>query len=85
MFYTCSKTRPFQHCKTLLFDGESGLKSKSSQNRIFVLYGIRVKAQAGWKRLSAERYIKEVKLRTALALELQGRKKLKTCSFDKIV
>ena len=65
--------KPFMHVKTLLFDGEQSLKSKASQDRVYDKFGIRVKAQAGYKRQSIERYVKEIKLRTALALRLEGK------------
>jgi hypothetical protein len=56
----------------LLFDGEQALKSKASQDRVYQKFGIQVKAHPGYKRQSAERFVKEYKLRTLLALEEEG-------------
>jgi hypothetical protein len=59
--------------KTLLFDGESGLRSKQAQSLIYKLYGIKIHAEPHFKRNMAERQIKEIKLRTAIQLELKGK------------
>jgi hypothetical protein len=55
----------------LLFDGESGLTSESAQRQLFSLYGIKLHAEAGYKRMLAERAVREIKIRTAILLELQ--------------
>ena len=72
--------KDFRHTKKLLFDGESALKSTASQDRIFKQFGLRVEAQPGFKRNSAERYVKEFKLRTRVALYLAGRCFLIACA-----
>ena len=69
------------HCKVLLFDGESSLKSKVSQKRVRDRFNIQIKAEPGFKRYSAERYVKEVKLRSALALELEGGQSLYSVNY----
>jgi hypothetical protein len=66
------KNRYFRQINTLLFDGESGLTSESAQRQLFSLYGIKLHAEAGYKRMLAERAVREIKIRTAILLELQG-------------
>lgn len=63
------KDKQFRLVKTLLFDGESGLKSKSAQKSILEKFQLKVHAEAGYKRTMVERTIREIKLRIALALE----------------
>lgn len=63
----------FKLTRTLLFDGESGLASKEAQNKIANKYNIKVRAEPHYKRNMAERCIRELKLRTALLLELEGK------------
>lgn len=55
--------------RTVLFDGETALRSKNSQKIIRDKYNIKIYADPFFKRNLAERYIREVKLRTALHLE----------------
>jgi hypothetical protein len=55
-----------------LFDGEQSLKTKASQDRVYEKFEIHVRATPGFKRQSAERYVREYKLRTTLALEDEG-------------
>ncbi len=54
----------------LLFDGESGLRSKA-QNIIADKFNIKVHAEAFYKRNMAERTICEIKLRMAILLDLE--------------
>lgn len=60
--------------RTLLFDGESGLRSKQAQSTVYKLHGIKIHAEPFFKRNMAERAIKEIKLRTAILLDLKGKK-----------
>lgn len=53
---------------TLLFDGESALSSKKNQALIKKKFNIRVFAEPRFKRVMAERAIREIKLRVALSL-----------------
>jgi hypothetical protein len=69
----CLQEKPFRLTRTLLFDGEMGLQSKKAQTEIQKRFGLEVYAQPGFKRLLAERAIREVKLRTAICLQLKGR------------
>ena len=55
----------------LLFDGESGLRSKKTQSIIADKYKITVHAESFYKRNMAERAIKEIKLRMAIQLDLE--------------
>ena len=71
--YFCLQEKPFRLTRTLLFDGEMGLQSKKAQTEIQKRFGLEVYAQPGFKRLLAERAIREVKLRTAICLQLKGR------------
>jgi hypothetical protein len=64
--------KAFQLTTTVLFDGESGLRSAQAQKKIRDTYGLKIWAQAFFKRNMAERAIKEVKLRTAIMLHDQG-------------
>ena len=50
-----------------------GLQSKKAQTEIQKRFRLEVYAQPGFKRLLAERAIREVKLRTAICLQLKGR------------
>ena len=65
--------KEFQLTRTLLFDGESGLRSKTAQQQIFDKYQIKVHAEPYFKRNLAERAIKECKLRMAILLDLEGK------------
>lgn len=58
--------------RVILFDGESGLRSATAQKTILEKFKIVLRADAYWKRPLAERYIREVKLRVAIALENRG-------------
>ena len=66
------KVREFQDTRTLLFDGESGLRSKSVQRDILKQLKITVHAEPLWKRAMAERAIREIKLRMAVHLDFEG-------------
>lgn len=48
----------FVDISTLLFDGETGLKSKKAQHMVLDKYQIKLYADPGSKRNQAERYIK---------------------------
>ncbi len=69
------KEKEFKLINLLLFDGESGLRSKNVQNIIYDKYGLKIHAEAHYKRNQAERAIREIKLRMALLLDFKG----KTC------
>lgn len=56
-----------------MFDGESGLRSKKTQNEIYAQHRIKIHAEPFYKRNMAERAIKEIKLRTAIFCELEGK------------
>jgi len=66
------KDKHFKRVKTVLFDGESGLRSKNAQNIINKKYGLKIHAEPMYKRNQAERCIREIKLRTAILLDLRG-------------
>ena len=67
-----SQNKAFANTKKLLFDGESALKGAASQARVLKLFGLKLEAQPGFKRNSAERYVREFKTRTRIALDLEG-------------
>lgn len=48
----------FRHARVLLFDGESGLKSKKAQQILYNKYKLVVHADSGVKRGMAERAIR---------------------------
>lgn len=50
------------------------MKSKKAQQEIYEKFQIRVHAEPFYKRVYAERYIKEIKLRSAILCELKGKK-----------
>ncbi len=66
------KEKEFKILKLLLFDGESGLRSKKVQKIILEKYNLKIHAEANYKRNQAERAIREIKLRMALFLNLKG-------------
>jgi hypothetical protein len=66
-----SQNKDFKLTTVLLFDGESGLRSKKSRSIIADKYNITVHAEAFYKRNMAERAIKEIKLRMAIQLDLE--------------
>jgi len=66
--------RDFESTRTLLFDGESALRSRKAQNEIYDKLGITVRADAFFKRAIAERSIREIKLRMAIHLDFEGRR-----------
>ena len=66
------KVREFQDAGVLLFDGESGLRSRDVQRTIYDRLGVIVHAEPLWKRSLAERAIGEIKLRMAIHLDFQG-------------
>jgi len=55
-----------------LFDGESALKSHKAKHLVQQKYNIQLLAVAKYKRNLAERYVREIKLRTSLALDNEG-------------
>jgi hypothetical protein len=57
--------------RTLLFDGETALRSKKVQHEILKKCNIKIHAEPYYKRNMAERAIKEVKLRIALLLDIE--------------
>lgn len=66
------KEKEFKLCRTLLFDGESGLRSKKTQQEIFKKFQIKVYADPFYKRYFAERAVREIKLRMGLYCSLKG-------------
>jgi len=66
------KEKEFKRTKTLLFDGESGLRSQKVQNIIWQKHGLKIHAEPTYKRNQAERSIREIKLRMAILLDLKG-------------
>jgi hypothetical protein len=67
------QVREFQKVRTLLFDGESGLRSATVQRDILKNIGIKVHAEPYWKRSLAEQMIREIKLRMAIHLDFNGK------------
>jgi hypothetical protein len=65
--------REFQKVRTLLFDGESSLRSAAAQRDILNKLQIKVHAEPYWKRSLAERAIAEIKLRMAIHLDYNGK------------
>ena len=59
------QVREFQKVRTLLFDGESALRSPAVQKEILSKLKIKIHAEPYWKRSMAERAIGEIKLRTS--------------------
>lgn len=55
-----------------MFDGESGLRSKKAQQIIYDKFKIKCYADPFFKRNMVERAIKEVKLRMAILLNIEG-------------
>jgi hypothetical protein len=68
-----AQDKNFQSTRQILFDGESGLRSKTVQEEIKKLFDIKVYADPYWKRSFAERAILEVKLRMAVHLDFEGK------------
>ncbi len=66
------QVREFQKVRTLLFDGESALRSPAVQKEILSKLKIKIHAEPYWKRSMAERAIGEIKLRTAIHLDFHG-------------
>jgi len=56
----------------ILFDGESSLASDKAKKLLKDKYNVDIRAEPGFKRYYAERAVKEIKLRTSVALELEG-------------
>jgi hypothetical protein len=56
----------------ILFDGESSLASDKAKKLLKEKYNVDIRAEPGFKRYYAERAVKEIKLRTSVALELEG-------------
>lgn len=63
------KDKYFKLTNTLLFDGESGLRSAKSQNILYDRFKLNVHAESIYKRNMIERAIREIKLRLALILD----------------
>ena len=68
------QVREFQKIRTLLFDGESALRSSTIQREILNKLQITVHANPFWKRSMAERAIGEIKLRMAIHLDFNGKR-----------
>jgi predicted acetyltransferase len=66
------QVREFQKVKTLLFDGESSLRSPALQKEIKNKLQIKIHAEPYWKRSLAERAIGEIKIRMAIHLDFNG-------------
>ena len=73
MYFLIVQDRHFQNTSVLLFDGESAIASAKVAQLVSEKYGIKLLAQPRFKRMLAERMIREVKLRVSLALELEGK------------
>ena len=71
-FYFTVQDKNFKSTRRLLFDGESALKGKAAQNKIFEALNLKVDAQPYFKRSLAERGILELKLRMAIHLNFLG-------------
>ncbi len=56
----------------ILFDGELLLASDKAKKLLKEKYNVDIRAEPGFKRYYAERAVKEIKLRTSVALELEG-------------
>jgi predicted acetyltransferase len=76
--------REFQKIRTLLFDGESALRSAAAQRDIQNKLQIKVHAEPYWKRSLAERAIGEIKLRMAIHLDYNGKINLSSASLHKL-
>jgi hypothetical protein len=59
--------------RMLLFDGESGLRSKKVQNEMLQKYQLKIHAEPFFKRNMAERAIREIKLRMLLLLDMENK------------
>jgi hypothetical protein len=64
--------RSFQNISLLLFDGESGLRSSRVQTLLANKYQLKIRSEILYKRNLAERMIREIKLRMALLLHMEG-------------
>lgn len=67
-FTTFFQDKHFSLTKTILFDGESSLRSKQAQKIIKTQLNVTVFADPYFKRLMAERAVREVKVRMAVRL-----------------
>ena len=67
------QVREFQKIRTLLFDGESALRSPTAQRDILNKLKIKIHAEPFWKRSMAERAIGEIKIRMAIHLNFKGK------------
>ena len=67
------QVREFQKIRTLLFDGESALRSPTVQRDILNKLKIKIHAEPFWKRSMAERAIGEIKIRMAIHLGFKGK------------
>ena len=66
------QVREFQKVKTLLFDGESALRTPALQKENNNKLQIKIHAEPYWKRSLAERAIGELKIRMAIHLDFNG-------------
>jgi len=66
------RIKGFRRINRLLFDGESSLASRHVQEKLRQQFNVEILAEAHFKRTMAERMIREIKLRTAIALDNQG-------------
>lgn len=67
----------------ILFDGESSLASDKAKKLLKDKYNVDIRAEPGFKRYYAERAVKEIKLRTSVALELEGDGRFIFCVLGK--
>jgi hypothetical protein len=67
----------------ILFDGESSLASDKAKKLLKEKYNVEIRAEPGFKRYYAERAVKEIKLRTSVALDLEGDGRLIFCFLGK--
>jgi hypothetical protein len=61
MYFLIVQDRHFQNTSVLLFDGESAIASAKVAQLVSEKYGIKLLAQPRFKRMLAERMIREVK------------------------
>ena len=64
--------REFKDTRTILFDGESALKSKIAQKKILAETNIVIKANPFYKRVLAEIAIKNIKMKMNFHLKFIG-------------
>ena len=64
--------RHFSTITSILFDGESALASSKAKKVLKDKYNVQLRAEGGFKRMQAERCIRELKIRVSVALELKS-------------